>query len=723
MPSYAAAYLSPIGTHMLVSFTSTEGFVVSQRFKDFLEALRSELSAALSDAGGAVRGLATGGLVVTADSTSAILQDVALSDGITVSMSFLLLAAALRSLRLIAVAFASLVAAFGGAFLLAWPLTTAMNVPNFTTSLLISTLVSLSLDYSLFLLSHLKGSLRRGVQMERAVEEMLRSSGHTVLVSGATLAACFLVLGTQPVAIVRAPGIATTFAVFFSVAANLTLTPALLLLFPRFCAGPATATEGAPACCSHAGGYVARRVAAAERGTRRLWTRIAWMTQTHKYGVTVFLFALLVVPFAPHLQYFSVSQNTKSIVPRGEPSVVALYDMLDVFGPSRVTPASLLGVAKAPLNALSAEFFTSAAAAVTAVLSVSASSGALAASDVRGLAWPNGNASAVAAAVSATSSCPADTAAACCAVCSADACALRLQATRTLSSPDGRAMLISLAVRISLNSDDGVAWARDVRAALAPVNAGSPNIEWFLLVEPAPETIAYVFEHFPELLGITVAVIFVILLVAFRSPAISLRAVVTLCAMEIAVFGSATAIYCRGYLGHGGVLETFNGDVGLMWVTTILAFSLITGLGLDYDIFILTSIVEEREAGWSDSDAISVGLQRSGPIISWAGAIMMVAYGGFLFSSIPLLNQLGFFLVWGIFLDTFLVRPLLVPAVMHILGRANYWPRAMPVPTRGPLDLLAPPPAEEEEEEEEYVKAAVMDAYAAPAKQEEMGAV
>ena len=109
---------------------------------------------------------------------------------------------------------------------------------------------------------------------------------------------------------------------------------------------------------------------------------------------------------------------------------------------------------------------------------------------------------------------------------------------------------------------------------------------------------------------------------------------------------------------------------------------------------------------------------------------MMVAYGGFLFSSIPLLNQLGFFLVWGIFLDTFVVRPLLVPAMMHILGRANYWPRAMPVPIRGPLDLLALPLDEEEEED---VKAAGagsglgssgLDAYAAPAKQVEIvGAV
>ena len=97
--------------------------------------------------------------------------------------------------------------------------------------------MSLSLDYSLFLLTHLKQSMLAGVPMPEAVEAMLRTSGHTVLVSGATLAACFLVLGIFPVSIVRTPGIATTFSVCMSVLANLTLTPALLFRFPRFFAG------------------------------------------------------------------------------------------------------------------------------------------------------------------------------------------------------------------------------------------------------------------------------------------------------------------------------------------------------------------------------------------------------------------------------------------------------------------------------------------------------
>ena len=80
--------------------------------------------------------------------------------------------------------------------------------------------------------------------MPHAVRAMLASSGHTVLVSGATLTACFLVLAIYPVAALRAPGITTTFAVVMSVLVNLSFTPALLLAFPAFFAADAAPGGG-----------------------------------------------------------------------------------------------------------------------------------------------------------------------------------------------------------------------------------------------------------------------------------------------------------------------------------------------------------------------------------------------------------------------------------------------------------------------------------------------
>jgi uncharacterized membrane protein YdfJ with MMPL/SSD domain len=736
LAAQARAKLSPDGSAVLVQYTSTEGFSISAAFKAFLKALKEEIADAVHASGGALSGDVTGTLPINAESSSSITLDIGRSDAVTVSLSFLLLALALRSLRLIALTFAALVAAFGGAFMLTWPLTTRLATPNFVTSLIISTLVSLSLDYSLFLLSHLKASLRAGVAMAPAVEAMLHSSGHTVVVSGATLAACFLVLGIFPVSIVRAPGIATTFAVVMSVLANLSLTPALLLTFPGFFAGAAGCTcmrarrdsadadadaaelDAAPAApesdanAAAAGGKTARLASIrAVMDSADPWSHVAVLTQRYKYSLSIVLLALLVAPFAYRLRRFEVSQSLRNIMPRGGASVDTFYRLQALFGPAATANARIIGVAASPAHgaALTPAFFASAADAVAAALAVSAPS-ALTALDVYGLAWSSGapaNASLVAAAVGATAACPVSSVAACRAVCPADACSLALLAAATLSS-DGRAMLLPLSLRVERTSKAGMAWANDVQAALRRASdAPGATARWHLLVDQSSDSIAYIYSRFGQLVGVTAAVIFVILLVSFRSVAIAVRAVVTLAAMEVCMFGAAAAIYCSGVLDPGGVLETFSSDQGLFWLVPILSFSLTTGLGLDYDIFLLTSVVEERMSGWSDTDAIAVGLQRSGPIISWAGLIMAVAYGGFLFSDIPLLNQLGFFVVFAVLVDTFVVRPLLVPALMAVLGRANYWPRATPAPTRGPLALLLPSGAQEEAAQAEEKAAAL----------------
>ena len=209
----ASSSISPDGNSTELRFVSTIGAAVTKDYRAMLADMRAALQDALDVAPGALQGGITGALVINADSAEAVARDIGSSDGVTVAISFLLLAAALRSVRLVALTAAALAAAFGAAFLLTWPLSASLSTPNFTTSLLISTLVSLSLDYSLFLLTHYKRSMTAGVPPRAAVEAMLRSGGHTVLVSGATLAACFLVLAILPVSIVRAPGIAATFAV------------------------------------------------------------------------------------------------------------------------------------------------------------------------------------------------------------------------------------------------------------------------------------------------------------------------------------------------------------------------------------------------------------------------------------------------------------------------------------------------------------------------------
>ena len=644
MPLRAAPMLAPTGEACLVQYFSTEGVTLSKRFKDFYEALQAETDAAVQASAGALVSGITGNLPINADSASSITLDIGRSDAITVTISFLLLACALRSLRLIALTFAALVAAFGGAFLLTWPLTKAMSTPNFVTSLLIATLVSLSLDYSLFLLTHLKKSILAGVPMPAAVEAMLRTSGHTVLVSGATLAACFLVLGIFPVSIVRTPGIATTFAVCMSVLANLTLTPALLLRFPRFFAGesagccgmrkqapadaaavqwdtPANgkaddanghespATNGEAGDANHLapdaaapvegkGGVaepagVAGKLAALLDGPQRLlawlapWERIAVVTFRYRWSLSVVLVALLVAPFAYRLPGFDVSESLRNVMPRGYESVETLYELQERFGPGSIAAAQLLGVSSSPTAgaALTPQFFASAATAVRGVLAIASPAGVLQPSDVFGLAFAAGgpaNATAVTAQLASVALCPAMSATACRAVCPPDACLLRVVQAASLSD-DKRALTLSLSIRVPRNSKEGIDWAIAVRDVLQAANAADPaGVTWHLLVDPSSDSIRYIYQRLGTLIGVTAAVIFCILFVGFRSVAIAVRAVMTLTVMEVCVWGAGTATFVQGVLNPGGVLGTMSNETSFFWLIPILAFSLITGLGLDY---------------------------------------------------------------------------------------------------------------------------------------------
>ena len=108
---------------------------------------------------------------------------------------------------------------------------------------------------------------------------------------------------------------------------------------------------------------------------------------------------------------------------------------------------------------------------------------------------------------------------------------------------------------------------------------------------------------------------------------------------------------------------------------------------MEYDVFLVSAILRERQAGWDDASAIVRGVEQSGPVISWAGVIMAVAFGGMLFTSLPLLRELSFIIVFGVLVDAFVVRPLLVPAMHGLLGAWVWWPRRMPAATRSLAEL------------------------------------
>jgi RND superfamily putative drug exporter len=118
-----------------------------------------------------------------------------------------------------------------------------------------------------------------------------------------------------------------------------------------------------------------------------------------------------------------------------------------------------------------------------------------------------------------------------------------------------------------------------------------------------------------------------------------------------------------GFVSTGGI-ETYV-------VALIIAFGF--GLAMDYEVFLLSRIKELHDAGHDNDTSVRLGLQRSGRIITSAAAIIIVVFTGFMFGQLLVIKEVGFSLAIAVLVDATLVRMLLVPATMTLLGRANWW--------------------------------------------------
>jgi len=113
----------------------------------------------------------------------------------------------------------------------------------------------------------------------------------------------------------------------------------------------------------------------------------------------------------------------------------------------------------------------------------------------------------------------------------------------------------------------------------------------------------------------------------------------------------------------------------MCWFSPCIACSVLVGLGLDYDIFYSERVAEECEHGLNEKDASLRALTVTGNTISAAGIIMVAAFLALLLCTTPALNEIAFLLIVGVIVDCFITTKLIIPCVMALLGRWNFWPR------------------------------------------------
>ena len=180
----------------------------------------------------------------------------------------------------------------------------------------------------------------------------------------------------------------------------------------------------------------------------------------------------------------------------------------------------------------------------------------------------------------------------------------------------------------------------------------------------------YIGERLPIFIGAVLALSFLLLLVVFHSIVVPLKAVLMNLLSIGAAFGAMVAVFQWGWfdfiIGQGkeGPIEA--------WAPMML-FAIVFGLSMDYEVFLLTRVREEYDKTGDNARAVADGLAATGRVITAAAAIMVCVFGSFVLGEQRDIKLFGFGLAFAVFIDATIVRLVLVPSAMELMGKANWW--------------------------------------------------
>jgi RND superfamily putative drug exporter len=219
-----------------------------------------------------------------------------------------------------------------------------------------------------------------------------------------------------------------------------------------------------------------------------------------------------------------------------------------------------------------------------------------------------------------------------------------------------------------------VLWVRELRKTGATALTGVPGST--LLVGGIPALNAdyqtIVDNHALPVTALVVVGTLIALLAGFRSLFAAVKAIVLNMISVAASFGALVLVFQDGY---GSSLLGIPGGTGSIFpLVPIVAFAIVFGLSMDYEVFLVARVLEARRSGLSETEAIPEGLARTAGLITSAAAIMIVVFVGFTFGDFLVVKMIGFTLAVAVFIDATLVRIVIGPALLRVAGDWNWWP-------------------------------------------------
>lgn len=177
-------------------------------------------------------------------------------------------------------------------------------------------------------------------------------------------------------------------------------------------------------------------------------------------------------------------------------------------------------------------------------------------------------------------------------------------------------------------------------------------------------------DAFPTYLAVVVGLAFLLLVLVFRSIWVPVKAAVGFLVSVGISLGTTVAVFQWGWLQG---LIGLDAEAPIVFILPLLLTGILFGLAMDYEVFLVSRMREEHVHGREARESVVVGFQHSARVVTAAALIMMGVFTGFVFGDDPIIKALGFALAIGVAADAFLVRMLLVPALMSLVGEKMWW--------------------------------------------------
>lgn len=519
----------------------------------------------------------------------------------------------------LAVAFTAIVGALGVLRLIAEWVELSVFIQNAATMLGLGVAV----DYSLFLISRFQEELYRGASTARALHRTMATAGHTVLASGVTVLVAMSSLFLIDLPVIRSLATGAVVVVAVGVLANLVLLPALLVV-------------------------AGRRVRPMARRSTRGWDGWARRVMAAPWRFLVVGLGLMLALAIPAAGLSTFTPDAR-IVPKDAPVRAGIDAIRAGFGEGATSPMDVVLTtpsAKATeallprLSTLSTRWADDPRVAgvrspESVVRDAGLAAGPLIDPSGRGLL-------------------PAD---------------LRTALEHYVSA-DGRRVVVEVTPGSAASSEDARALLQDVRASAAHLRAPGTTVAVGGETAEGVDANERIADAMPMLIGAMLAVIYVVLLLTFRSLLLPLKAILLNLASVGASYGVLVMVFQWGWGDH---VLGFDTTGHLTNFVPVLLLALLFSLSTDYEVFLLGRVREEYDGGAGNTESVANGLTVTAPLISGAALLMIAVFASFTLAGVVPVQQLGLGMAVAIALDATIVRLVLVPASMRLLGEWNWW--------------------------------------------------